>query len=110
MKRAGEMMTNDTWGRVRDNLRQSVGHNNFVTWIAPLEFEGVEDGVALFHVPTSFLGDWVSRNYADQIRQQITLAGGAVSRVEFRVAPRRPAPPAQPVAVPSAAATVAPRA
>ncbi|OWJ75481.1 chromosomal replication initiation protein DnaA [Haematobacter genomosp. 1] len=97
MKRAGEMMTNDTWGRVRDNLRQSVGHNNFVTWIAPLEFEGVEDGVALFHVPTSFLGDWVSRNYADQIRQQITLAGGAVSRVEFRVAPRRPAPPVQPM-------------
>ncbi|OWJ69762.1 chromosomal replication initiation protein DnaA [Haematobacter massiliensis] len=97
MKRAGEMMTNDTWGRVRDNLRQSVGHNNFVTWIAPLEFEGVEDGVALFHVPTSFLGDWVSRNYADQIRQQISLAGASVSRVEFRVAPRRPTPAPQPM-------------
>ena len=106
MERAGDMMTNETWGTIRDSLRQSVGHNNFVTWIAPLEFEGLKDGVALFTAPSPFVGDWVSRNYADQIRQQIALSGNSVSRVEFRVgAPRRAAG-----ATGAAAAPVAPAA
>lgn len=85
-------MMNDTWGQVRDTLMASLGRNNFVTWIAPLDFAGCEDGVAHFVAPSSFIGDWVSRNYADQIRQQMTSRGTRVSRVEFTVGPRAPAP------------------
>ncbi|WP_232829433.1 chromosomal replication initiator protein DnaA [Tropicimonas sp. IMCC34043] len=79
-------MTNDTWGRVRQELLEVVGKNNYVTWIEPLEFAQLENGVARFHVPTNFIGDWVSRNYGDHIIRLIGRSGNHVDRVEFRVA------------------------
>lgn len=101
-------MMNDTWGQVRDTLMASLGRNNFVTWIAPLDFAGCEDGVARFVAPSSFIGDWVSRNYADQIRQQMASRGERVSRVEFSVGPRLPAPAAAKSAEPRPAGRAAP--
>ncbi|ARC90118.1 chromosomal replication initiator protein DnaA [Rhodovulum sp. MB263] len=86
-------MTDDTWGRIRDDLEKSIGKNNFVTWIAPLEFRALEDGVARFGVPTSFVGDWVNRNFGDKILEHLTRSGVEVDRLEFSVAaPKRVAP------------------
>ena len=53
-------MTNETWGIVRDELLKAVGRNNFATWIEPLQFSGLSEGVAKFLVPTNFFGTWVS--------------------------------------------------
>jgi chromosomal replication initiator protein len=89
-------MTHETWGKVREELRQRVGKNNYVTWIEPLKFSEVKEGVARFEVPTTFFGDWVSRNFADHIRNQMAHAGAVVDRIEFEVmaksATARPAP------------------
>jgi chromosomal replication initiator protein len=79
-------MTNDTWGSVRDELQRTVGQSNFTNWIEPLEFSGLNDGVAIFSVPTSFMGNWVSRNFGDQIKHLMCEAGASVSRLEFAVA------------------------
>ena len=78
-------MTNETWGRVRQELLKAVGKYNYVTWIEPLEFAQLENGVCRFHVPTNFIGDWVSRNYGDQIIMLLGRAGARVERVEFKV-------------------------
>ncbi len=78
-------MTDDTWGRIRKELLNSVGRNNYKNWIEPLEFSGLRNGVATFLVPTSFMGKWVSRNFGDQILHQLSKAGEEVSRVEFSV-------------------------
>lgn len=78
-------MTNETWGLVREELIKRVGRNNYVTWIEPLKFSDLRNGVARFEVPTSFFGDWVSRNFADHIRSQLNTAGAQVERVEFAV-------------------------
>ncbi len=78
-------MTDDTWGRVREELIKRVGRNNYVTWIEPLKLSGLKNGVAQFEVPTSFFGTWVSRNFADHIRAQLNQAGEPVERVEFSV-------------------------
>ena len=78
-------MTNDTWGRVQQDLLKAVGKNNYVTWIEPLEFATAEGGVVRFHVPTNFIGNWVSRNFGDQIQQHLQRAGVAAERIEFRV-------------------------
>ncbi|MDE3081073.1 MAG: chromosomal replication initiator protein DnaA, partial [Paracoccaceae bacterium] len=59
-------MTDETWGNVREELLKTIGKNNFATWIEPLKFDGINDGVARFLVPTSFFGTWVSRNFADR--------------------------------------------
>ena len=84
-------MTSDTWGQVKDALRNTVGQNNFVTWIEPLEFLSFENGVAEFQVATSFQGDWVSRNFGEQIKYQISKLGHDVSRLTFSVPRRTPA-------------------
>lgn len=78
-------MTDDTWGQVREELIKRVGKNNYKTWIEPLRLSGLSNGVARFEVPTSFFGDWVSRNFADHIRGQLTMAGANVDRLEFTV-------------------------
>ncbi|NNK78949.1 MAG: chromosomal replication initiator protein DnaA, partial [Litoreibacter sp.] len=79
-------MTNDIWGQVCDALRDTIGKNNYVTWIEPLEFSVLEDGVARFFVKTSFQGDWVSRNFGDEIMRQIQKSGVEVDRLSFSVA------------------------
>ncbi|NBE07403.1 chromosomal replication initiator protein DnaA [Paragemmobacter ruber] len=97
-------MTNETWGLVREELIKRVGRNNYVTWIEPLKFSDLKHGVARFEVPTSFFGDWVSRNFSDHIRAQLNTAGAQVERVEFAVANRPSAPEAAVAPRPAAAA------
>ncbi len=81
-------MTNDAWGQVREELIKRVGKNNYATWIEPLRLSHLKNGVAHFEVPTTFFGDWVSRNFADAIRGQLAHAGTPVERVEFTVGTR----------------------
>ncbi|MFD1913692.1 chromosomal replication initiator protein DnaA [Halodurantibacterium flavum] len=89
-------MQQESWGQAREELLKVVGRNNFVTWIEPLSFAGLNDGVARFEAPTNFIGDWVARNFADQIRYQLAATGASVDRVEFAVAAaNRPHPPAR---------------
>ena len=79
-------MTEDTWGSVQHALQKSVGQNNYVTWIEPLRFADFTNGVLRFEVPTSFIGNWVARNYKDQILKHLISAGAEVNRIEFDVA------------------------
>jgi chromosomal replication initiator protein len=81
---------------VRQDLLKAVGKNNYANWIEPLEFDGYEDGVVRFQVPTAFIGTWVSRNFADQIKSRISLSGIQVDRLEFRVAATQPLEPSGP--------------
>ncbi|MBN2906208.1 MAG: chromosomal replication initiator protein DnaA [Rhodobacteraceae bacterium] len=83
-------MTEETWGRICADLEKTIGKNNFVTWIAPLEFRALQDGVARFGVPTSFVGDWVNRNFGDRILDHLTRNGVSVDRLEFAVSSARP--------------------
>jgi chromosomal replication initiator protein len=88
-----ESMTNDTWVELREDLRKQVGKDNYTTWIEPLFLSSFSDGVALFAVPTSFFGNWVSRNFSDNIKQQLQRSGARVDRVEFVLdKTTRPAP------------------
>jgi chromosomal replication initiator protein len=79
-------MTMEQWGALKQQIRDSVGHNNFRNWIEPLEFSDVVDGVATFDVPTSFLGNYVSQHYGDLILYQISRVVPDVRRLRFQVA------------------------
>lgn len=81
-------MTDETWGHVISELKKTVGSNNFTTWIEPLRFNEFKNGVARILVPTSFVGNWVSRNYGDQILRLMNGNGAKVTRLDFAVAPR----------------------
>ena len=96
-------MTEETWGRVRDELLKTVGKNNFATWIEPLRLNGLVDGIVRFDAPTKFMRDWVSRNFSEHIRRELENAGVTVERVEIRVPENAPAKKAAPAGRPAAA-------
>ena len=83
-------MTNETRGALRESLQGTVGRNNYTNWIEPLEFSALKDGVAVFHVPTQFIGNWVARNFGDQILELLRSSGTSVSRLEFSVPVDKP--------------------
>jgi chromosomal replication initiator protein len=87
-------MMEENWGRLRQRLLKTVGQNNFTTWIEPLEFTRVDDGVAFFNVPTNFMGNYVSQNFADLILHEFNLSGEPVQRLAFKVAANEAARPA----------------
>lgn len=78
-------MTEDTWGSVQNDLLKTVGQNNYLTWIEPLKFADCRGGVVRFEAPSSFVGNWVARNYRDDILHHLVSAGVAVTRIEFDV-------------------------
>ncbi|WP_306115865.1 MULTISPECIES: chromosomal replication initiator protein DnaA [unclassified Roseovarius] len=93
-------MTQEQWGELKKELLKSVGSNSYKNWIEPLEFDGVTDGIATFSVPTSFLGNYVSRNFGELILYQMTARSPEVKRLNFQVAANtttRPTTAAQPV-------------
>ena len=47
-------MNKDLWGKIQEELQETIGKNNFTNWISPLDFSEVVDGVAVFYVPTTF--------------------------------------------------------
>ncbi|MGA1181626.1 MAG: DnaA N-terminal domain-containing protein, partial [Marivivens sp.] len=67
-------MTKEIWGDVREILRGTLGANSYSNWIEPLEFSKLGDGVAIFHVPTNFIGNYVAQNFGDQILYQLNRA------------------------------------
>ncbi len=86
-------MTQEKWGLLRSKLLRAIGKNNYTTWIEPLEFQELQDGVAVFSVPTNFMGNYVSQNFADLILYELNTAGEPVQRLAFRVAANSPARP-----------------
>ena len=94
----------DAWTRVRGALRSQLGKDAFQNWIDPLVFMRAEHGVVQLAAPTSFIGNWVARNYGDSIRQLLAKDGVPVSRLEFCVAPPPPAPAAAKPVEPAGAA------
>ena len=77
-------MENDCWGRIRSELRTSLGKDAFTNWIDPLELLETGGRVAKFSVPTSFIGNWVSRNYGEAILGMLQAEGLKVDRLAFR--------------------------
>ena len=79
-------MTQDAWGTVRQNLKESVGANAYSAWIEPLEFDSALDGVANFRAPTAYVGTYVDRHFGDEIVFGLRASGIKVDRVAFEVA------------------------
>ncbi|SDE14016.1 chromosomal replication initiator protein DnaA [Ruegeria marina] len=96
-------MTQEKWGQLCQKLLKTVGQNNYTTWIEPLEFQKLEDGVAVFSVPTNFMGNYVSQNFSDLILYELNTAGESVQRLAFRVAANSPMRPVRAPAVPQTA-------
>ena len=89
-------MTQEQWGKLKQELLKTVGKNNYSNWIEPLEFAGVTDDVATFSVPTTFLGNYVSHNFGDLILYQMNTLAPNIRRIHFQVAANSAAKPTAP--------------
>ncbi|WP_319825036.1 chromosomal replication initiator protein DnaA [Thalassovita sp.] len=104
-------MTQEQWGQLKKTLLGTVGQSNYKNWIEPLEFDEIAEGVATFSVPTTFLGNYVSRNFGDLILHQMCQTGTQVRRLNFRVAantPTRPVPAREAQPQPAVASSARP--
>ena len=73
------------WTKLKISLKKSIGENNFNNWLSPVEFSHIEDDVAIFSVPTNFLGNYVSQNFGEIIIAQISSYNGKINRIRFEV-------------------------
>ena len=78
-------MTLEIWDIAADRLRKTLGHNNFKSWIEPLQFISETGGTVEFSVPTSFFGNYVQQHFGDQILHQVCESGLQAQRVSFSV-------------------------
>ena len=60
-------MLEESWDRIRVRLKTELGHSAFNNWINPLTLLSAEKSVARFLVPTTFMGNWVQRNFSEKI-------------------------------------------
>ncbi|MEO1380000.1 MAG: DnaA/Hda family protein, partial [Pseudomonadota bacterium] len=79
-------MTQEQWGQLKEELREAVGKNNYKNWIEPLHLTNVSNDVAVFRVPTNFIGNYVAQHYGDLILYKVTNLTPNVRRIEFQVA------------------------
>ena len=94
-------MDEKIWTKLKISLKKSIGENNFNNWLSPISFSYVDEDVAVFNVPTNFLGNYVSQNWGELITGQISSESDKINRIRFEVDPdlnnfreTQPSPPA----------------
>mgnify|MGYP001170724704 FL=1 len=80
-------MDEKIWTKLKISLKKSIGENNFNNWLSPINFSYVDEDVAVFNVPTNFLGNYVSQNWGELITGQISSENDKINRIRFEVDP-----------------------
>ncbi len=78
-------MDDKIWTKLKISLKKSIGENNFNNWLSPINFSYVDEDMAVFTVPTNFLGNYVSQNFGELITAQISSKNNKISRIRFEV-------------------------
>ena len=52
-----------TWQKVRKAMRKLIGDNIYRSWIYGLSYERIDQGCVLLKATSTFVADWVLRNY-----------------------------------------------
>ncbi|MCY4151191.1 MAG: chromosomal replication initiator protein DnaA [Aestuariivita sp.] len=78
-------MKQEEWNQPKEELQKSLGQSNFASWIEPLVFSSLAEGIASFKVPTAFMGSYVNQNFGDRIIGAFAKSGQPVSRLKFTV-------------------------
>ena len=78
-------MDDKIWTKLKISLKKSVGENSFNNWLSPINFSHVEEDMAVLTVPTNFLGNYVSQNFGELIKTQISSKNNKISRIRFEV-------------------------
>lgn len=83
LDRTDETLTpvEDTWNRIRNELRASVSDSTFEVWIDPLRPSLMEDGVLVVEAPET-IRNWVESRFTGLITEAALAVRGIATRVE----------------------------
>ena len=92
------------WQNVEVRVRDRLGQVGFETWIAPLNFLGVDGRTVTIQAPNKFFRDWVNDRYLELLRQCLSDEAGmsidVALVVEHQNGRQQAAPPPRPPATP----------
>ena len=77
----------NTWARLKKDLKKVVGDIAYNNWLKQLGFLSWEEKVLSLSVPTKFLRDWLVNNYADKIKLQCKDSNFEVEALKIVVKP-----------------------
>ncbi|NLY94480.1 MAG: chromosomal replication initiator protein DnaA [Myxococcales bacterium] len=116
------------WKTTLESLREHISEETFQSLIRPIELASLEGKTALFRVPNTFHGEWVTANLGDVISDALCAAAedlgreiprpleiafevddSLMDRFEIEETPAEPAKPARASVAPSATPSAAPR-
>jgi len=78
----------ETWQRVAQRLKATLGEDLYSSWFARMEAETLEDGRLALSVPTRFLRNWIITHYADTLTKAAESEFGPLSAVSVQVRTR----------------------
>ena len=73
------------WRSVCSKLSSEYGEDVFKSWISPLSVELRHGTVLSIIAPNKFLLDWVSNNYASDIKDAVNSETSEIEEIEFRL-------------------------
>ncbi len=73
------------WEDILIYVRERIPEVEFRTWFKQVKPLGIEDGVFMIGVPTSFAKDWLKTHYSPVIEEALTELGAASPKVGYQV-------------------------
>jgi len=73
------------WDEALERLRESVGRQNFETWIKPIQVISTNSGEIRLDVPTRFFREWVKEHFSEQIETALRSVTQRDIRVFFQI-------------------------
>lgn len=70
------------WENVKNSLKKQLGQATFNSWIKPLSFISLNEGVLKISAPTKFISGWVQSHYNSRIK---LVSNGAIRQIEIQV-------------------------
>ncbi len=61
----------DPWKVALSEIRGKISAESYETWLAPIQFGGIQDSTVLLRIPNRFYADWIRAHYVDLITQSL---------------------------------------
>ena len=62
-KREGDFFKMEHWQRIQETVQKSIKKSEFITWIAPLNFDKIDLDTLYINAPTQFFAGFIKRNF-----------------------------------------------
>ena len=80
------------WTAALEQAERELGTNRVAQWIRPVRLTSIVDDLAVLSASTSFLADWVERNYGLHLLRILRSLSPGVRRITLAVSAAAPAP------------------